>query len=391
MLCLAIAWLGCIATAHAADEAEAEQAAPIPVRAVAFSPDGAHLAVGYGDREIAGGLLIWNVADKRAEKRIELKPGVSSLAFSADGKHLALSQYGQAPRLLHWPSLELDAELEANRRGPVAFSPDSSLLATGCEDHNIYCWDVASRSDKLKLEGHANNAYTIAFSSDGQRLVSAAQPGVLAWDLASGKKELAVQHGSSLNSSAIFSPDGRWLLTGGWDGSVRQWDAATGMLRCKLGGWGGVDRLAYSPQASALAVIGIGNSLALYDLNFEPPSPELTAQVESALAKLDNDSYDVREAASAELVKLGLVADAELARLAKESTSTEVRIRARRARQAIGAQPQEVLQKHTGRTRCLALDPSGLILASGADDGTVQLWDLAGRKHIGGFVAASGS
>ncbi len=36
-----------------------------------------------------------------------------------------------------------------------------------------------------------------------------------------------------------------------------------------------------------------------------------------------------------------------------------------------------ILQGHTGPVRCLAYAPDGLILASGSDDGTVRLWDLA--------------
>ena len=399
LLWLTLVWLACI-TAISADEAEdAELVQPVPVRAVAFSPDGVYLAVGYGDREMAGGLLIWNVSQQRAENRMELKPGVSSLSFSPNGKLLALSQYSQSPRLLKWPSLvpdaEFDAAIERSRddtsfpqRGPVAFSSDSSLLAMSCEDHNVYCWDVASRSMEATLKGHRENAYTIAFSSDSRRIASAAQSGVLVWDAASGEKQVEVKHGSWLNSSVAFSPDGRWLITGGWDGSFRQWNATTGTLRSKVHGWGGVDSLVYSAPASTLAVIGTGKALALYDLSFEPPSEQLAQQIAGAMQQLDDDSYELREAASASLIKAGLFADAELARLTKESPSAEVRIRARRARQAVGQQRAALLQKHTGRTRCLALDPTGMTLATGADDGTVQLWDMAARKHLQGFLPA---
>lgn len=385
LLCVAVCWLG---DAFATQAEEIDEAQPVPVRAVAFSPDGAHLAVGYGDREASGGLLIWNVAQRREDKRVELQPGVSSLSFSSDGKLLAISQYGLAPRVLKWPSLELEAEFDAARRGPVAFSPDGALLAMSCEDHNVYGWDVAKRAEKLKLEGHHENAYSISFSSDSLRIASAAENGVLVWDLASGEKQVEVKHGSWLNSSAIFSPDGRWLISGGWDGSFRQWDATTGALQCKLRGRGGVDRLIYSAPTSTLAVIGTGKALALYDLSFDAPSEELAKQIAGALQQLDDDSYEMREAASAKVVKLGMVVDADLARLTKDSPSAEVRIRARRLRQVLGEKPQAVLQEHTARTRCLALDPTGMTLASGSDDGTVQFWDLGTRKHVGGFVAA---
>ena len=39
---------------------------PVPARTVAFSADGKLLAIGYGMKEIAGGVLIWDVAQRRS-------------------------------------------------------------------------------------------------------------------------------------------------------------------------------------------------------------------------------------------------------------------------------------------------------------------------------------
>jgi WD40 repeat protein len=383
LLALSLAVLASPALALAEETTE-----PVPVRAVAFSPDGSQLAVGFGDREVAGGLLLWRIGEKRIARVVPTKVGVSSLAFSSTRKYLAFSTYGHAPQVLSWPSLELYAELEATRRGPVAFSPDGTVLATGCEDHNVYLWDAASRMDKRSLEGHRDNAYTIAFSPDGSRLISAAQPAVQVWDVASGEKPLELKHGRSLNSSAAFSPDGSRIITGGWDGMLRIWDAASGEPRAKLHGWGGVERFVYSSKTKTLALIGTETVVGFYELSFDPPPAESVAQIEGAVKQLDDDSYDIREAASAQLVKTGLLADAELARLMKESPSAEVRIRARRARQAITSQPQTLVHEHTARTRCLALSPAGTLLASGADDGLVHLWDIAARKSVESFSPA---
>jgi WD40 repeat protein len=35
------------------------------------------------------------------------------------------------------------------------------------------------------------------------------------------------------------------------------------------------------------------------------------------------------------------------------------------------------LKGHTGNVRCLSLSPDGRTLASGSDDRTIKLWDLA--------------
>ncbi len=356
--------------------------APLAVRTAAFTPDGSHLAIGLGTRDVAGGLVVWNVAERKALRSLPKLPGISSLAFSPDGKLLLMTSFGQPPRVLQWPSLELQFEFDAARRGPVQFSPDGSMLAMSSDDFTVRVYDVTSRAEKVVLSGHASGPYSIAFSPDGSRVASAAQAGILVWELATGKQQLQLQHGSSLNSSTLFSPDSRWVVTGGWDGTVRIWDATTGALRSRLGGIGGVDRLVYATTHETLAVSGTGNVICLFGLTFREPTPDQQSKIADALKRLDDNSYPVREAASAELLKSGFLAEVDLARAAIESSSAEVRIRARTTLQEMSAKPAEKLNGHSARIRCLSLSPDGSLLATGGDDGTLVLWSLPERKPL---------
>ena len=58
-------------------------------------------------------------------------------------------------------------------------------------------------------------------------------------------------------TAVAIAPDGSWLATGGDDGTVRIWDAATGQHRATLAGHtGAVTAVAIAPDGTWLATAG---------------------------------------------------------------------------------------------------------------------------------------
>lgn len=201
------------------------------VRSVAFSPDGALLA----SFDTRGKVRILDSGSGQPfmpDVPIPQTRYVSAGAvrFSPDGQRLAIGQeYGpfQFVNLRTKSLVPLNTGSE-NPIDSLAFSPQSDLLASGFGygDGTIRIWDGQSGQLRGELLGHTDEVNALAFSPDGQRLISASQDGtVRVWSVAD-----RIQLGPPLQStrekltSLVLLPDGTKLVTGGEGGSVCVWD-----------------------------------------------------------------------------------------------------------------------------------------------------------------------
>jgi WD40 repeat protein len=107
----------------------------------------------------------------------------------------------------------------------AAWSPDEQTIAlgpTGGENHDIKLVNVATGAVR-ELRGHTDGNYTLQWSHDGRRLLSASDDGTArVWMVADGSSIVLRGHDDDV-VRARFSFDERLVLTTSLDGSIRVW------------------------------------------------------------------------------------------------------------------------------------------------------------------------
>lgn len=138
---------------------------------VKASTDGRHCAITRSRSPV----FIHDLADGSLVHRFpEPSLLVSRMAFSPDGRVLMLHAW---PRQIQmgvigggWGEVW---KLSTGTVGPVIFSPDGSLLASGGDDNTVSIRDAATGRILRELTGHRSHIVALAFTPDGGTLASA--------------------------------------------------------------------------------------------------------------------------------------------------------------------------------------------------------------------------
>ena len=228
---------------------------------LAFNPNGTRLATAGED----GVTRLWDTSTGMitAQYRGHARK-VRSVAFRPDGQRLVTTSADGTVR--QWDAatgLEVLAPYERHIGDVVTavYSPDGLWIASAGIDRTIRVWEAASRHDVAVLHGHTGVVTDLAFTADGRRLASTSQSGrqkftcdgtVRLWEVTRNADTSVLRGHTSYIYPVAYSPDGQWVASGGWDNTVRLWDAATGESSAILPHPGEVRALAFSPDSSWL-------------------------------------------------------------------------------------------------------------------------------------------
>jgi WD40 repeat protein/mono/diheme cytochrome c family protein len=306
-----------------------------PLAALAGDPTGPRVAIGRGNaieilqEPVAGGG----------------KEGVKDEGKEAAGKAL------QPVTLLRGP---LDVVQS------LTWSPDGNALAAG-EFRTVRVWDTRGWKLLHALEGHADRVLCLAFSPDSKRLAAGGgQPTesgeVKVWDLETGKLLWSATPHTDTVLGLDFSSDGQSLITGAADRVTYLLDARTGKISKRLEGHTNhVLAVALAPDGKRAATAGGDRVVRLWDL--EGGEPRTLRGHEGAVTSI------------------GFTKDGK--RLVSASGDGTARLW-----NPGNGNAEATLGGDGGYLQAAAVFAGGTRFATGAEDGTVRIYDLEKRKLL---------
>jgi WD40 repeat protein/serine/threonine protein kinase len=324
------------------------------IAAVSFSPDGARIAAAGA----AGEIKLWNALTYGGGILIRTGNDVDRIAIGSAGARLAL-HHANAKSMELWDARQRKSEWTLSGKDAqvtaLAFSPDSSRLATGSMDSGLRILDAAT-GQPINAGKLPAPATSLAFSADGARLVSASSDRTVSlWDSVSLRHILGATLGTTAAGpvrAAVPSPDGRHVAAAS-DRTLMVWDIAKADVPLKLNlpaGSGAILSVAYSPDGRRIAGGAEGSGdIGVWDTG----TGQLLTIIKGHSAPVD-----------------ALTFSPDGSRIVSGSRDKTVRVW-----DAATYDPLLVMGDHDEAIASLTFSPGGARLYSVSPDGTVRIWD----------------
>lgn len=200
---------------------------------------------------------------------------IHAIAWSPDSSRIASSSLDETIQVWDASTGETLLSRQGQPLSPqaLAWSPDSSMLAiTGdlrtdtVQLLSIYTSDGAESSEGQTYSGHRDVVQALAWSPDGEMIASASDDTtVQLWKPATMRKIFTYRGHSQSVGSVSWSPDGKRVASGGKDASVQFWNLNGSGLLIAYGHRKEITALRWSPDGRLVASGSSDGTIKLWD------------------------------------------------------------------------------------------------------------------------------
>jgi WD40 repeat protein len=261
--------------------------------------------------------------------------------------------------------------------GAVLSSDGRFVLSAGRSESSPRLWDVKTGKELRQFHGHTAWVWSVAFTPDGKRAISAGIDGMRLWEVETGK-ELR-ETGKGLRETGkgrpplavnpheeqkfrghtrqvyrvVVSSDGSRALSGTQDKTVRIWDLEIGKeMGCFRHHADEITSVALSPDGRRAVSTSADNTMLLWDVDKGNVLHQLPG---ASCAVFSPDGRHVLSGGRDEFMRLWDV-----------KTGKELRR----------------FQGHSAGVGCVAFSRDGKQALSGSADNTVRLWAVTTAKEL---------
>jgi RNA polymerase sigma factor (sigma-70 family) len=380
------------------------------VFAVAFTPDGSKLITAGGDP--IGQIQIWDAASLKNLTTLRGISGVQSLAMALDRPVFATGDRRGQIKLRDAATGEEQASVDGHSNGVacVAFSRNGQLLISVGRDHAVRLWDGHDLKKRKAFLGPLPTSSLAAFFAKGRAVaIGSRDLGALLWDVETGQAIRTMGVHRAL--AVAVSPDDKLVATGSSDGRVMLWNAETGAVALTLptdaraahsvafSGDGTLVAAGLADGTVGLWSVKSGKRLATlvkhdaeaFAVAFSPDGRRLASGSADKTAKIC--SLPPNDNAATLHTLSPQIRPIQAAAYSPDATVLAVATTAAEVqiRDAKSGDVLRLLVGHQGEVNCLAFSSDGKTLATGGTDRTVRLWDWTSgepRRTLVGHVGA---
>jgi WD40 repeat protein len=200
----------------------------VKVCPMALSPNGKTIATGSGSNSVG----LWDVEMKKViSKWTGHTNVVCALCWSTDGERIASGSWDGTARVWDINTGKTILTIKTGHQWvyAVMYSPDSSKLATGGDREDAVKIRDAKTGELLKTLKHDFPVYSLAWTSDGKKLISGSNGLIRIFNTATWRQIVILEGHTRFVTAISLSQNNRLLASASDDSTARLWNLDTNL------------------------------------------------------------------------------------------------------------------------------------------------------------------